>query len=389
MAVMVSGCPRSRVRWPAAGVLSRLLAALAGLCWAAAAAAHEVQPAIADITLFPDRAEIVLRMNIEAPAAGLNLEGLFNTNDAENADEYDRLRALPPPGLETAFRRAWPGIRERITLEAGGTAVTPEIGSFRIPDVGNVELPRSSVVTLSAELPADASPVVFGWEGSLGPVVVRQMGAENGYTGFLTNGALSAPMPRDALAPGSPLGVFADYLRLGFETVVLRGPDHVLFVLGLFFLSLSARALLWQAGALVLGSAAALALGALGVVQVPGGIVAPLIAASLVYVGVENVLAKGMPPWRPAAVFGFGLVHGLGFAAVLQDLGAGSQPVAARLIGFGAGVELGLLAVLAGAFLAVGLWFGRKGWYRARVADPASVAIALAGGFWVVERTLL
>lgn len=348
-----------------------------------------MQPAIADITLGPDRAEIVLRMNIEAPAAGLNLEGLFNTNDAENADEYDRLRALPPPDLETAFRRAWPGIRDRITLTAGDTAAVPEIVSFRIPEVGNVELPRSSTVTLAAALPPDGSSVVFGWEGSLGPVVVRQMGVENGYTGFLTNGALTAPMPRDTPTVETPLGAFADFVLVGFDHIVPKGLDHILFVLGLFFLSLQLRPLLWQVSAFTVAHTVTLALSALGIVRIPMEVVQPLIAASIVYVGVENVLARGLTPWRPALVFAFGLLHGIGFASVLQDFGLGSQQFVAKLIGFNVGVELGQLTVLAVAFLAVGLWFGSKPWYRARVANPASVAIALVGAYWLAERTVL
>jgi len=165
--------------------------------------------------------------------------------------------------------------------------------------------------------------------------------------------------------------------------------DHILFVLGLFFLSTRLAPLLWQVTAFTAAHTVTLALGMLGYVTVPASIVEPLIAASIVYAGVENVLSRGLSPWRPAVVFVFGLLHGLGFASVLGDIGLNPSQFVTGLIGFNVGVELGQLTVLALAFLAVGLWFRNKPWYRARISNPASIAIALVGAFWVVERTLL
>lgn len=351
--------------------------------------AHEVQPSVADITLAPDGADIAITLTLEAPVAGLDLENLFNTNDAENSEAYDRLRALDPVQMEAAFRREWPMLRDRITLRAGDTAIAPEIASVEIPPPGNVELPRLSVLRLTAALPPDGSDVVFGWDGSFGTLVVRQQGIEGGYTGYLTNGALTDPISRDLPDDQTALEAFVEYIAVGFDHIVPKGLDHILFVLGLFFLSLKMRALLWQISAFTLAHTVTLALGALEIVRIPGEIVEPLIAASIVYVGVENVLSRGLTPWRPVLVFAFGLLHGLGFASVLSDFGLGSSHFVPKLIGFNVGVEVGQLTVIAVAFLAVGLWFGRKPWYRTRIANPASIAIALVGAWWVVERTLL
>ena len=93
--------------------------------------------------------------------------------------------------------------------------------------------------------------------------------------------------------------------------------------------------------------------------------------------------------WRPALIFGFGLLHGLGFASVLGELGLQPGSFLISLIGFNIGVEIGQLAVIAAAFLAVGLWFGRKPWYRQRIAIPASAVIGLVGAWWFVERVFL
>ena len=239
-------------------------------------------------------------------------------------------------------------------------------------------------------MPSGDAPVVIGWQSEMGALVVRQMGAgPEGYTGYLTGGAASEPIPRTGTVQQSAAKVFLDYVGIGFEHIIPKGLDHILFVLGLFFLAMRLRPLLWQISAFTLAHTITLAMGMLGLVTVPAAVVEPLIAASIVYVGVENVLTRGLSPWRPAVVFGFGLLHGLGFASVLTDIGLAPSLFVTGLIGFNIGVELGQLAVIAAAFLLVGYWFGRKPWYQSLIANPASIAIALIGAYWVVERTIL
>jgi HupE / UreJ protein len=132
-----------------------------------------------------------------------------------------------------------------------------------------------------------------------------------------------------------------------------------------------------------------LALGALGYVHIPGAIVEPIIAASIVYVAVENILSDGLSRWRPLVVFGFGLLHGLGFASVLEEFGLPEGNFVPALLGFNVGVELGQLAVILAVFLLVGVWFRDKAWYRPAIAVPASAAIGLVGAWWFVERVFL
>lgn len=164
--------------------------------------------------------------------------------------------------------------------------------------------------------------------------------------------------------------------------------DHILFVLGLFFLSTRLGPLIWQVSAFTLAHTVTLALGALGWVNVPGSIVEPLIAASIVYVAVENVLTSGLSPWRPVVIFGFGLLHGLGFASVLGDFGLPAGQFIPALIGFNVGVEVGQLTVIAIAFVLVG-WAIKRSWYRQAIAVPASCVIAAVGAYWFVERVFL
>ncbi len=128
-----------------------------------------------------------------------------------------------------------------------------------------------------------------------------------------------------------------------------------------------------------------LAMSIYGLISLSPAIVEPLIAASIVYVGVENVLTRTLHSWRVVIVFLFGLLHGMGFAGVLTDIGLPESEFVTALITFNIGVEFGQLAVIALALLAVG-WFRQRDWYRQRVIIPGSAAIALVGLYWTLER---
>jgi hypothetical protein len=126
----------------------------------------------------------------------------------------------------------------------------------------------------------------------------------------------------------------------------------------------------------------------LGIISLPSSMVEPLIAASIVYVAVENLFTGTMSRWRPVIVFCFGLLHGLGFASVLNEIGLQSGHFVVGLISFNVGVELGQLTVVAACFATVGFWFRSKSWYRAGVTVPASLMVAAVGAYWFVERVL-
>jgi HupE/UreJ protein len=180
--------------------------------------------------------------------------------------------------------------------------------------------------------------------------------------------------------------VVRNYLELGFLHIIPRGFDHILFVIGLFLLSPRHKELLWQISAFTVAHTLTLALGATGVVSLPATIVEPLIALSIVWVGVENLLTNKLHRWRIGVVFGFGLLHGLGFAGVLLDIGLTGTHFYSALLSFNLGVELGQLAVITLCFLAVG-WAREHSDYHRRVVVPASYAIAIIAAYWVVQRT--
>ncbi len=357
--------------------------------WAGMAAAHEVVPTIADLTVEDGAARIEMRVNLEAQLSGIDLDAVEDTDAAENAADYDALRALTAADVAARVDALIASWNTEPLLSVSGTPVALSVESVTVPDVTDIELPRISDLVLTGAMPADAATVTVTWPAGAGDLVLRQQGVEAPYTGLIGGGETSGAI---ALAGGDAATgwqTFVDYIPVGFDHILPKGLDHILFVLGLFFLSTRLGPLLWQISAFTLAHTVTLALGALGLVNVPGSIVEPLIAASIVYVAVENIFAKGgLSKWRPLVIFGFGLLHGLGFASVLGEFGLPQGQFIPALIGFNIGVELGQLTVIALAFLAVG-WFASKTWYRTAIAVPASVVIAAIGTYWVVERVFL
>ncbi len=416
------------------------------------AQAHEVVPTIADVQSSDAQVTLDLRVNLEALMSGIDLDAVADTNDAENASDYDSLRALPADEVAARAPELLAQWNALPLLRADGEPVALEAVALTLPEDVNPELPRIAEWSLQGTVPQDTRGLVVSWPDGSGALVLRQQGVENPYTGYLDGGAES---PEILLAGGgqqSAWEAFASYIPVGFDHILPKGLDHILFVLGLFFLSTHLRPLIWQVTAFTAAHTGTLALGALGWVTVPGSIVEPLIAASIVYVAVENIFLAGLSPWRPLVIFGFGLLHGLGFASVLGEFGLPQDQFIPALIGFNIGVEIGQLTVIAVMFLCVwqalrvmrgqgdpraakGLYVALTvialalcivpmpavaalleapvpvfliplalvftgcflsvqfrqvaAPYRRFVAIPASVAIAVIGAYWFVERVFL
>ena len=173
------------------------------------------------------------------------------------------------------------------------------------------------------------------------------------------------------------------FIKAGFEHIIPQGLDHILFVLGLFFSSLKFRSLIIQVTAFTLAHSITLALAAVGVVKLQLSLVEPLIFLSIVWVAIENTIFKQTTKWRPLVTFGFGLLHGLGFAALLTQYGLPKDNFISLLLAFNVGVELGQLAVLIMPFILVRAIF-RKSQNKNQLKIPASIIIGLVGLYWVV-----
>ena len=178
---------------------------------------------------------------------------------------------------------------------------------------------------------------------------------------------------------------FYVFVKAGFQHIIPEGIDHILFVLGLFFSCITFRSLLWQVTAFTVAHSITLVLAAQGLVQLRGDIVEAIIALSIVWVAVENCLYKEPSKWRYMIVFAFGLLHGLGFAALLTQYGLPKDNFISMLLAFNLGVEFGQLAVLVIAFALIKMIM-KKNWYSNEIKIPASLIIAGIGLFWFIER---
>lgn len=334
---------------------------------------------------------LIVRAPIEPLIAQIDLASLQDTSASPRAGLHDALRSLPPEHLETRFRADWPRIAAGFRVVSAGRVVRLSLAGVDIPEIGDVRLPRDTRIEIHGMLPPGNAPVEVGWLQDFGALVLRQGEDDTSYTAFLIPGATSKPLPRDTLAQDSFSDRFLDAVALGFIHILPDGADHIFFVLDLFLYNPAGRALLMQISAFTLAHTVTLGLAALGLVALPTQLVETLIAASIAFVAFENIALSGhqkvqVSARRLSVVFGFGLLHGLGFAKALTDIELSSEALLTDLIGFNVGVEFGQITILIGAFLLLAWPFAKRNWYRERVAIPCSLVLGAIGLYWAYER---
>jgi hydrogenase/urease accessory protein HupE len=278
-------------------------------------------------------------------------------------------------------------LRRRLTL-----ATDIRFDNLRVvPHVEVLPQPPFVLVRFSGEIPPRTN--AFTWQYKLTyaaySLTLENEGHGDGTRQWLDGDQRSAPFPlaSDVLPP-TRLQVVRQYLELGFTHIVPHGLDHILFVLGIFLLSTKLKPVLTQVTAFTIAHSITLGLTIYGVVSVSPRIVEPAIALSIAYVAIENLTTSKLRPWRVAIVFAFGLLHGMGFAGVLKDLGLPRSEFLTALLMFNIGVEAGQISVIAAAWLLVACWARAKPWYRYRFVMPASALIAATGIFWTVQRVM-
>ena len=359
--------------------------------------ADVVKPALIEISVYSTgEVEVEVRASIEALLTGINAQ-FKNTQDAPTAEAYDELRVLESVALEQAFINFRQEMLEQIELKADDKKVDLSILTVHIPEPGYTKVPRISVIILKGNIAKSTKALQWYYPASFGDnaVRVRQIDEANekwhwSQWQWLRNDKPSQSFSLEAIFTKAPLSeTIWSYMVVGFDHIVPKGTDHIMFILGLFLFSLKMRPLLLQVTMFTVAHTMTLGLSVNGIINLPSNIVEPLIALSIAYVGIENIVAKQLHKSRLVLVFMFGLLHGLGFAGVLSDFGMPDDDFAIALISFNVGVEFGQLAVITVAFLAIGVWCRHKTWYRERIIIPGSMAISIVGLFWTLERLAL
>lgn len=340
-----------------------------------------------------------------------------------NPEEHDYLTktavdAIPPDQLAALGEKADAFVAGRLKfhLEPLGEVKPEFTWSFRkLTDAGALEKPEDSAVLVGSwktTLPKGLSgyrieslkladpaaiPMNVNFLNFLGGRQVERYAVlfpgETSFvldlTGLATAESAASPDAVGVEADNEDLAaIFTSEVKRGFLHVVPLGLDHVLFVLGLFLMSRRWKPLVFQVTTFTLAHTITLWMASAGLVKLPPSVVEPVIAASIVFVALENLVRRDYSHWRLLVVFIFGLIHGLGFAGVMSTRLDSTGSLVLGLLGINIGVELGQLAVIALAFL-VTCWIATEEKYRKFVVVPGSILIALAGIWWVVERTLL
>lgn len=179
------------------------------------------------------------------------------------------------------------------------------------------------------------------------------------------------------------------YLQLGYQHIIPMGMDHIFFVLTLFLLRPQLKPILWQSSAFTVAHSITLGLAMYHLIIPPAAIIEPLIALSIVFLGLQNIYSAKLQKSRIGLVFLFGLVHGLGFASSLSRLGLPEDKKLTCLFLFNVGVELGQLTIILLAWYLVGRKFGGTSIYRKRIVIPVSVCIVIIAGYWTIQRMLV
>jgi hydrogenase/urease accessory protein HupE len=351
------------------------------LIWSAAAGAHEIGTTRVsvlfhasrtyDIEIVTDATALLEKLQVTA--------GLPSSADTSAAHLQSVLN-----GFDEQFRK-----RVKVTFD--GSDVRSAI-AYSVTPATDAMSAIVATIRLTGPIPLDAQNFswTFGWTFASYAITFRNAASQNPVTAWLEGGQSSAPLALKA--PDPPVDRLATarrYFQLGFTHILPYGLDHMLFVLGIYLLSRRARSVLMQVSAFTVAHSITLGLSMYGLISVSPRIVEPMIAISIAYVAIENIFLSELKSWRVALVFSFGLLHGLGFAGALKELGLPRSEFLTALLTFNVGVEAGQLAVIATAFLLVGWHCANRSWYRSFVVVPASAMIACTALYWTITRLSL
>jgi hydrogenase/urease accessory protein HupE len=334
------------------------------------AMAHPVPFSYLDVNVEPDGISITLVAHVfdAAQELGVNPPELL-LDPSVLGPHGDRLVAL---------------LRSRLQISAGGRLLTDDTWSApeSLPDRQSIRL-RARYRTAGAPGSVTVTARLFSYD----PMHQTFLNFYEG--GNLTSQAiLDRNHPGFEYFAGSRQGVFAvigKFVPAGIHHILI-GPDHLLFLVGLLLLGGSVRRLLLVVSSFTIAHSITLTLAALNLVTPPARVIEPAIALSIVYVGVDNLMAGGGRDVRAWIAFAFGFIHGFGFANVLREMNLPSQALGWSLFSFNLGVEIGQLMVVVIVASALAALRSSNEPASRRLAFAGSVAVVLVGAFWFLQR---
>jgi hypothetical protein len=341
------------------------------------AAAHEV--GTTSVRLARDGDDRWIAVISTAPQALLN--------KLEVEAMLPRSEALDATQLRRRLESLLPAVASHLDLRFDGTRCPLSASIEKVDVPADVTRPAFVVIRAACATAASHATTVSWSDDLVSSTYALTLERDGIPTTVWIEAGASASLPLPERAAHTRRALVGQYLMLGFEHILPKGLDHILFVLGMFLMTRSARPILVQVTSFTLAHSLTLGLTMYGVVALAPAIIEPLIAVSIAYVATENIVTSRITPWRPVVVFAFGLLHGMGFAGVLRELRLPRADFLPALVSFNAGIEVAQLAVIGLAVLCTrGAWGRDPRRYRARVVLPASAAIALTAIVWTVQR---
>jgi hydrogenase/urease accessory protein HupE len=352
--------------------LSRWAAALAAACviFSASLSAHPVPFSYLDVRLTRDAIDATLVLHI------------FDLGHDLGIEPADRLLDPALVRTEMAAMAALAGSRLTITVDGRVLA-----GSWSDPEV----LTERQSIRIHWRQPLDRPAGLIAIEGRLFPYDPQHQTFINVYDSELVAQAMiDHGHPRFEYFTGSrqgSLAVVGRFLPSGIRHILI-GPDHILFLVGLLLTGGSLRRLALIVTGFTAAHSLTLSLAALNLVTPSARLIEPAIALSIVVVGADNLMAHQGRDLRAWFAFGFGFVHGFGFANVLREMSLPARALGWSLLSFNVGVEIGQLLVVAVVAAALAAVRSRSESAARRLTVVGSVGVTAAGAFWFVQRIL-
>jgi hydrogenase/urease accessory protein HupE len=344
------------------------------------AAAHD--PGLSSLTIRPRTSGLEATLTLVIKDAAQLAELDENHDGTVTQVEFGRSRWQ----LEESIAR-------EVVIAANGKVTKAKSIRSRLDENNNVEVRLDFDAVVFSSLEIQSKLIAFLPLGHRQYLQVQDSAGETVFERLLSGSAdrATVQMPQTNWRTSAVESVrsFANFLSLGVRHI-LTGYDHLLFLFGLLVVARGFVAALNIITSFTIAHSITLAVATLHLVQIPSRIVEPLIAASIVFVGVENLLRGDIPNARRMVAFGFGLIHGFGFASALREAGIGSGPggIVLPLFSFNLGVELGQIMVAAVALPII--WKLRENaMFVARWAPACSAVVVLLGSFWFVERVCM
>ena len=231
----------------------------------------------------------------------------------------------------------------------------------------------------------------FRWVKNYGPIILRENNNDKSenelVTEYLQSGSESNQISFKENNFSNTFNSFSKFFVLGIQHIIPKGLDHILFIFGLFLFSLSLKKLITQITIFTIAHSITLVFVSLSLMRINPQIVEPIIALSIVYVGLENIFKNYIKEYlRYVIILIFGLLHGLGFALVLSDIGYRSNDLFINLISFNIGIEVAQISIVLILYLLITINFAKNKNYRTFFQIPSSMLISSIGLYWFFER---